>query len=533
MRYVHSSTIEYRRGPAVDLSAPEAPSGNNIQRPLLVVTALSLSVSVALLLYLTLPSEADFHLAVATSIPVASLILCMMFARPSITDATFIFMCWAFIYQVIEPWLLVTGVAQVIAGSFFLNNYRLLAQGNLYFSVGLVAYGLGIVLCRYWGTRHSSRLLTTTDEANILVLVLLVVSFLSWLAMWLRAGAPIAALLLIRPSAITRNQAYVGYGYGYLLDLALGTNVAILVYSLFHPTKSLLSLKMAGFIACILLFNGMRGSRMVFFLAPVSVLLLKHLLATRSAAAKFKRGGRRYTLAVVVTALVCVALALPYTEYREGRAARAELQRSGWAGMLTTDAASLFWESLTYYMVLQRVPKMHPYWLGRGYAAPLVMAIPRVIFRDKFSHIWNDRQFVEEFFGYDEFTFGATAKGGDLLAYEFLNFGLVGIIGEMFALGMLNEYLGRKARSHTASNLFTVVYIYYVSYFMLDLWKSGLANAVNYVEVPLLELFVLTWLVASVRPHASAVLGVAETQTASRVSRVSGDRTTAAATAER
>jgi hypothetical protein len=98
---------------------------------------------------------------------------------------------------------------------------------------------------------------------------------------------------------------------------------------------------------------------------------------------------------------------------------------------------------------------------------------------------------------------------------------------------MLNEYLGRKARSHTASNLFTVVYIYYVSYFMLDLWKSGLANAVNYVEVPLLELFVLTWLVASVRPHASAVLGVAETQTASRVSRVSGDRTTAAATAER
>jgi hypothetical protein len=243
---------------------------------------------------------------------------------------------------------------------------------------------------------------------------------------------------------------------------------------------------------------------MVFFLAPVSVMLLKQLLSTRRTAnVQFNRR-RRQVLAAAATAGLCLIVALPYTEYREGRTAQAELRQFGWGGMFEADAAALFYESITYYMVLQRVPAIYPYWLGKGYMAPLVSTIPRVIFPDKYDHVWNDRRFDEEFFGYDEWITGATAKGGDLPAYEYLNFGVIGIIGEMFMLGMLNEYLARRARSALAGNFFTVFYVYYISYYLLELWKCGLANTISYAEVVLIEALVFAWLVASVRSRAAA-----------------------------
>ena len=91
------------------------------------------------------------------------------------------------------------------------------------------------------------------------------------------------------------------------------------------------------------------------------------------------------------------------------------------------------------------------------------------------------------------------------MAYQYLNFGTAGIVAEMFVLGMLNEFLSRKARSQFTSNFFRVVYVFYISYVLLILWKNGLANAVNFAEVSLIELWGITWSVALVRRKIATI----------------------------
>ena len=98
--------------------------------------------------------------------------------------------------------------------------------------------------------------------------------------MFIRGGMPVKTLFLIRTVETARNQEYVAGGFGYLLDLSVATNFALLVYVLAHPEESLLSRNFVSIIFCCLICNSICGSRLVFGSAVLSVLVLLWIIPT-------------------------------------------------------------------------------------------------------------------------------------------------------------------------------------------------------------------------------------------------------------
>src|SRR5205807_10123827 len=106
-----------------------------------------------------------------------------------------------------------------------------------------------------------------------------------------------------------------------------------------------------------------------------------------------------------------------------------------WRQTLPQDAGTLTDTAVTYYMVLERVPQYYDYWHGRGFLFPVLSMIPRFMFPNKNEVTLGYRQFVEQFFGYDEWGFGKSATGYDLPAEAFLNLGVFGIAIVFLMLG--------------------------------------------------------------------------------------------------
>jgi hypothetical protein len=79
--------------------------------------------------------------------------------------------------------------------------------------------------------------------------------------------------------------------------------------------------------------------------------------------------------------------------------------------------------------VLARVPQYYDYWHGRGFLFPLLATVPRFIFPNKYDVAMGHREFVEQFYGYDEWGMGKNATGCSLMAEAFLNFGIPGVVG--------------------------------------------------------------------------------------------------------
>src|SRR6516162_6873606 len=179
----------------------------------------------AVLILARAPRSSDFVAAMATSVLVVAFIGFLVAIRPSITHVTFIFMAEAFVYQVVQPWLMVTGLAMVEGGQFFVGNYRLLALGNKYFIFGLLAYGIGaaVAVTMPATKREPRRELVKLADGTSVTIVLLGVAGLAWFIVFMRAGAPKEALLLIRPPNVIRNQSFMAGGWLYLLDISLST----------------------------------------------------------------------------------------------------------------------------------------------------------------------------------------------------------------------------------------------------------------------------------------------------------------------
>jgi hypothetical protein len=190
--------------------------------------------------------------------------------------------------------------------------------------------------------------------------------------------------------------------------------------------------------------------------------------------------------AVLGVALFC-AMVL-YTQFRSG------YQSTGnrWQIALA-DASTMFNTSISYFMVVDRVPELRPYWYGASLTTPVLLFIPSVMLPGKYDLMSGSRRFVKEY--YDQNQDATTADGFDLTAEAYLNFGVVGIVVWMFFFGLLNESLGLRARSHHATNFFTVLYIIYLMYFMPFAWKSGATEGLVYVSV---KVGLLTLIVSSI-----------------------------------
>jgi hypothetical protein len=458
----------------------------------------------AVLILARAPRSSDFVAAMATSVLVVAFIGFLVAIRPSITHVTFIFMAEAFVYQVVQPWLMVTGLAMVEGGQFFVGNYRLLALGNKYFIFGLLAYGIGaaVAVTMPATKREPRRELVKLADATSVTIVLLGVAGLAWFIVFMRAGAPKEALLLIRPPNVIRNQSFMAGGWLYLLDISLSTNTALLVYVMSHSHKSLLSGPILGLFLCVLLFNGIRGSRLVFAMAPLSLLLLQQLMARRDPTLPKPTLGM---FGMGIAACCLLGLALLYTQYRSLTQTNTTLSSIDWRQTLPEDAGYLTGTGITYYMVLARVPRHYDYWYGRGYLFPIVSVIPRFIFPSKYEVALGEHQFVEQFYGYDQWGIGRSANGYSLIAEAFLNLGVYGIGWVFMLLGWFNERLATRAHSPNVTNFFTVIYIYYLCYAIPELWKAGLSAGVWYLQTPLMTLYVVSLLISSSRPFASGL----------------------------
>jgi hypothetical protein len=452
-----------------------------------------------LLIYLLLPEESGLNLAAASTVPVVYLIISPIFLRPSITDATLVFMANAFVYLVIMPWMLVTGTARAYQGAFFIYNYELLARGNIPIIVGLLCYALGMLLCSASALPRPKRrkeLLLASSAGDRVVATLVIIAGLSWFIMWVRGGMPKESLLLMRARDISNpgQQDYVANGFGYLLDLARSTNTAILVYALIHPEKPLFSRQILLLLLAVLYFNSIEASRLMYALAPLSVLLLRRLPAATSRSSYGDTPAVRPSgvAALVLLAAGLFVLSVFYGQYRAVDPDSPEVTGSG-LDKFAFEAGHFLYYPIIYYMVLQRVPRQQPYWYGRSYLTPLISRVPRILWPNKFSYMWTTQQFALEFYGYEEHhELDVTAKGVNLPAEGYLNFGWMGLAGTMLLLGFANEYLARRAHSREATNLFSVIYIYYLCYLIPYGWKMGVADTMMTVT-PLVVLALVTW----------------------------------------
>jgi hypothetical protein len=324
--------------------------------------------------------------------------------------------------------------------------------------------------------------------------------------MWVRGGMPKQSLLLMRAPGISNpgQQDYVANGFGYFLTLALSTNTAILVYALIHPDKPLFSRPILLLLLSVLYFNSIWASRLVYAMAPISVILLRRLMVNRSQQIVDPVTGEMpsvsspgvATLVVLVAALF--ALSVVYGQYRAVHPDSPDTTGQG-ADKFAYEAGHLLYYPIIYYMVLQQVPSQRPYWYGRSYITPVISWVPRILWPNKFDYMWTTQQFAIEFYGYQEHAqLDRTAKGVDLPAEGYLNFGWIGIAGTMLLLGFANEYLARRAHSREATNLFSVIYIYYLCYLILYAWKMGVADTMM-TGTPLVVLALVTWFLSPAR----------------------------------
>ena len=480
------------------------------ERKVLVVLGIIVAALVLFAAIFSMSSDTEIALAGASSMTVLLVTTLFVIARPSLADATFVFMGLGLVYQVVVPWIYACRLAPIAwKADFLVENWNLLTRGNLYSLVGLCAYALGMWVCPRVRSKSSRKQLLRPDLMPKLITALLAIGGIGWLALALRSrffGISMSSwgVLLGQPigyRAPTRDYDFTAGGYGYLLELTFMPSLAVLVYALYRPNKSIFSLQLVALFYCVLLSDTFYGSRLLLAAAPISVLMLRSLLNERWSQSPRVRDPRRKPLkAGVMRMAALLALVFPaavlFTGYRTG-GVEWSLEDTD---SIKYQSVNMFDTATTYYMVLDRVPNEIGYWNGASALTPILMRVPRAILPRKYEIMYAARRFVMLFYGYDQNVSGTVARGPNLLAEVYLNGGGWAVALCFFSLGLFNEYMSRKAYLSQSGNLFTIIYIAYLVYFLPFAWKCGISEAIVYVDVRLMVLLgtsVVVWLMSN------------------------------------
>lgn len=426
----------------------------------------------------------------ASSLILFVIILRLMSIRRSIVDSHFLFAFFFLIFQVVNPLLYTAEVVWVGEGGFLVDNWALLAKGNFYSLLALGCYCLGIYVVRFSKLKNAAvewKALVSAKECGSLITFWYALAFVSWVVIFVKLGMPTETLMGLPPEGRERTMWEQG-GYGYFLELTFGASIVPILYMLRNPKHRLLSFRYVFMIAAIYFLNGIRGSRQILVMAPVSIFMMREIVrlgvARRSFFQPFSWLTKR--LFIVVGVSFTVAAGVAYGFYR-----------TGFDSSLTFDLemgifllVNMFDTSLTYFMVLDKVPLEIDYWLGKSFAVPFILRIPSFIFAEKYDYLWGAQKFTLYFYGYDQNQIGTVARGMSLMAELFLNFGALGIAFAMIALGFLNEKLSRRIFESRTTGVFKISYVLYLAYFLPFAFKSGLSEAVTYFDIKFLTFII-------------------------------------------
>lgn len=418
---------------------------------------------------------------------IAALAIWLMLNRRSFTDATFVFMALFLVYQVFIPAFYVTGV--VYEGESLMLNWELFERGNVFVLLGLLTYAGGMWLAtrsRIGSTAPRQESLSSR-AAGRLVPVLVGIAFAAWMVMFLRAGMPLEVLTGRPPAGRVRDMSLTAGGFGYFLDAMFAGHLALLIDYVRHPRRPVLSLRTLSLFAALFVLNGLIGSRLLLVAPLLAVVLMRLILQRREPWTEKDNGARSWRwkrIAALGAVLGLFALSLVYRDYRTGDA---DLD-FGDGNALLFSIAHTFDTAATYYMVVDRVPAKTDFWYGRSALAPLLLLVPTPVFPGKYDAIWGDAKFTLLFYGYDQNESGTVARGFSMLAEAYLNGGVFAACLVLASFGFLNERLAQRIREHRHTNMFALLYVVYLVYFLPTAFKAGVAGAVSYIDVKVLAL---------------------------------------------
>lgn len=455
--------------------------------------------------YWLIPSQSELLGAALAMVTLAWACLILMAFSRGVADANFIFLFFFLIYQVVNPALYVSGTAWVGEGDFFVENWQAARIGSLYGLFGLATYAVGMWIGTRSPVRPSGegRDLLTPWVTDRVVLILGVVAILAWAALFVRSGMPIDAFLG-RPEERSRGgEDITSGGFGVFLELAFLMNIAVLVYFIGDPNRRIFSLSGASVLYLVVLSNSIRGSRLVLVMSVVGVLLAQAVLRRGRSESAIPVSAARRVLQVggmLLGGVALFVLAIGYGIYRTGGGNK-ELD----VDRVLFFMANVFDTSITYFMVLQKVPSQIEYWMGKSFLTHGILRIPTVFFPEKYDHLWASAKFTLLFYGYDQNQAGTVARGFSMFAELFLNFGVYGIVIAMLFFGWMNTVLSRMAFRPGVTRYFIVLYVFYLLYFVPFSFKSGLSQAIVYADLKILPFILIVLLLRrleSMRPAA-------------------------------
>lgn len=427
-------------------------------------------------------------------------ILALLHHRGSVVDATFFFLIFFTVYQVVNPFAYLTDITWVWKGSVLTDHWGLALRGNYWAILGLAAYALGLHLA---GRRplvlpespNAGRWLDDTRLRRLLW-ALVIIAVLAWLVLFVFSDMPKEVFYGRSPGSRFRGLFYELPGHSYIMTLVFGINLAILCYVLLNPQRWLVAWPLLLFFYAVLVLNAFDGSRLILMMTPVAAFVMRELALDRRRPPG--SGDQRALGWFFLIGGLLFLLAVLYGQYRVGR--------SVFEDGLEFNAETLWYlfntfdTAITYFLVIDRVPLEIDYWYGMGVLVPFLVRIPSFVYPEKYEMMWNTQKFTMQFYGYNQYDPEQVSRGVSMMAELYLNFTSLGIIVACFALGWLNEKLSRRARSGRAGNLFLLGYVFYVVYAIPYAFKSGLIAMISYVDVRVIVLLLGLLLVFVTEP---------------------------------
>ena len=486
-----------------------APVLRRAEAKIFVLLGIMAAAFASFVVVFSLSSDTDIALAGASTVAVVFGVAVFLVARPSFADATFVFMALSLFYIVVTPWMHVTQLVPAgWKGSFLTENWNLLTKGNLCFLAGLGAYAVGMWACARvrtgpMGAKSQQLQLLRPQVMPRLITILMIFGVMGWVVMAVQSGVSLNpwTILLGQPiadRAPSRDEQFLGGGFGYVLELTFMPCLAVLVYALYRPWKSILSPQMVALFYGVVVMNTFYGSRLLLVAAPISVLMLRRILSDkvpRDAPARLARQKPLKIGVLKLAALVIVLfpVAIAFTSYRSSTP-----MVQGDSSSLIAQSVNMFDTAVTYYMVLDRVPSQVGYWNGASILTPLLLRIPRVVLPNKYEMLYASRRFVLLFYGYDQNLSGTVARGPNLMAETYINGGVWAVMIIFFFMGLGNEYMSTRVKMPSAGNLFTVCYVVYLAYVLPFAWKCGITEGIVYIDVRLIVLMGTTFCLARI-----------------------------------
>lgn len=449
-----------------------------------------LIILIILIEVFVIPASLDDHEWASILFPIILMlhliIIALLFMkRPKFYQATFVFIIYFLIYQIINPLLYASGVSWVVGGEFLLGNWDLISRGFCYSLLGLTSYYLGAQIVRKrkkQGKVESYSVGWLTDDRIVpFITIMFLIAIISWVILFARMDFPLEALGA-RPAMARERDDTSAFGFGYFFEIIFAANIGLLAYIVRRPRKYIMNKYFILMVAVIFFLNGLGGTRLILIGLILSIVMMLKIVEAKSCAVKpISWSSKIANIAKAVAgATILMIGSIFYVDFRTGGIDNIDYSMETIIFFIT----NTFDTAVTYFMVLERVPREVDYWGGCSLLTPILFRIPTIFIPTKYEIICNTAKFTYQFYGYDQNLPNTISRGQDLFAELYLNFGVTAIVITMFILGYVNENFTQIVQ-FTSSRVLLIIYTIYISYLIPYSFKAGLIDALSYADVKL------------------------------------------------